>query len=182
MCWWYPPPAHLMGGNDHGYRTPLCCPRCWAPDIPEVHIRRDGDRYAFPEIGAIAKLTLLAMETEAIYRQPELIAQALRTIWVKTEDMERGINDRAGSVGFDHRDEPAERRADAFRSAKLHTHQALRSALAVVSSCNADGAFNAQEQAIRAALKVKGDAACPRGGAGRTSVSIHPACHGDRRS
>lgn len=70
------------------------------------------------EISAIAKLTLMALETPDGYRHPENIAHALRAIWGKADQIENCINSEAEQVGHNWRDTSTERRYAAHREAR----------------------------------------------------------------
>lgn len=74
----------------------------------------------FSEISAIAKLALAALETPDGYTNLEIIAQALRAIWVKADDIENCVNFAAGQVGCNYKDQATERRRDAQRVAGMN--------------------------------------------------------------
>ncbi|THF64262.1 hypothetical protein [Pseudothauera rhizosphaerae] len=69
--------------------------------------------HGLSEISAIARLTLAAMETPHPYTFPELIAQALRAIWEKADDIRGIIGCEAEDVGCENQDEASDRRLDA---------------------------------------------------------------------
>lgn len=109
-----------MCTQSHGVDTPT----------PSTDIRRlqaavyDMDCLAqggFSEISAIAKLALAAMETPDGYRHPETIAQALRAIWGKADDIENCINCEAEEVGCNYRDPNTQRRYAAARAVREET-------------------------------------------------------------
>lgn len=72
----------------------------------------------FAEISAIAKLALAMLEHPDGYRHPERIAQALRTIWGKADDMENCISGEAERVGCNYVDESKMRRYAAQAEAR----------------------------------------------------------------
>jgi len=69
------------------------------------------------EISAIAELALTALESKKAYRNPEIIAQALNAIFIRSGDIENGINCQAESVGCNYTDPRAELRYAAKRAA-----------------------------------------------------------------
>src|ERR1700730_3630776 len=70
------------------------------------------------EISAIARLALIALESPMGYQHPEIIANALRAIWGKADDIQNCINAEAESVGCNYRDELIERRYAAYRAVR----------------------------------------------------------------
>lgn len=72
----------------------------------------------FSEIGAIANLALAMMEQPDGYLHPEIIAQALRTILGKAQDIGNSINCEAGDVGCNYVDESKRRRYAARAKAR----------------------------------------------------------------
>lgn len=73
----------------------------------------------FSEIAAIARLTLRAMEAPSTTtRDNEDIAQALRTIWGKADDIQNCINCEAENVGCNWMSEASKRRWAAIQEAQ----------------------------------------------------------------
>ena len=70
----------------------------------------------FSEISAIAKLALAQLEHPDGYLHPEIIAQALRAIWGKADNIANCINSEAEQVGCNYVD-PALTRRQAARAA-----------------------------------------------------------------
>lgn len=68
---------------------------------------------ALTKIRAVVKMTLLAMETPALYREPELVAVVLDLIWTESEMAMGSVNGEALEVACGGDDEAAERRATA---------------------------------------------------------------------
>jgi len=77
----------------------------------------------FSEIAAIAKLAMVALETQDGYLHPENIANALRTIWGKAYDIENCVNYAAEEVGCNYVDPHTKRRYEAQRAAGAHAAQ-----------------------------------------------------------
>lgn len=77
----------------------------------------------FSEIAAIAKLAMVALETQDGYLHPENIANALRTIWGKAYDIENCINDTAEEVGCNYVDPHTKLRHEAQLAARAHAAQ-----------------------------------------------------------
>lgn len=78
----------------------------------------------FSEISSIAKHALAMLETPDGYRHPETIANALRAIWGKADDIESCIRCRAEEVGCCYQDPKAERRYAAHRAALKEARRA----------------------------------------------------------
>ena len=91
-------------------------------DLHKLHETiRDMDALAqggFSEIAAIARLSLIALESPKEVRDPETIAQALHAIWSKALDIENSITATAGEVGCEFIDDQALRRYAAVRQAR----------------------------------------------------------------
>lgn len=73
----------------------------------------------FSEISAIAKLALAALETPDSYTNLEIIAQALRAIWVKADDIENCVNFAAEQVGCNYKDQFYDLRALAMSASAM---------------------------------------------------------------
>lgn len=69
----------------------------------------------FSEISAVAALALKSMETPDTDRHPEHLAQALKIIWSKAEDIQNCINAAAEQVGCNYKDDAQRRRMAAYR-------------------------------------------------------------------
>lgn len=72
----------------------------------------------FSEIATLAQMALAHMETPGAYLWPETLAQVLRTIRAKAEDIENLINCEAEQVGCHYQDPATERRYEAQRAAE----------------------------------------------------------------
>ena len=72
----------------------------------------------FSEISAVARLALLSFENPESYQHPELVIQALRSIWGKADDIENCINGRAEEVGCNYIDLNDRRRSEALYAAR----------------------------------------------------------------
>lgn len=62
------------------------------------------------EIVAVSKLALSFMETPDFHMNTEMVAQALKAIWSKADDLKNIINGEATKHGVSHTDDEAMRR------------------------------------------------------------------------
>lgn len=81
-------------------------------------------QHVLSEISAIAKLALLSLETPYVYRNPEIIAQALYAILGSSEGIMNCINSEAENVGCNYTDPKAELRHVAKRAASKEKNDA----------------------------------------------------------
>ncbi|MCO6427121.1 hypothetical protein [Nitrosomonas communis] len=70
------------------------------------------------EISSISRLALASLETPEGYRHMDDIANALRAIWSKAEDIQGCINAQAEDVGCNYVDNAQSRRWAAERKAR----------------------------------------------------------------
>lgn len=88
--------------------------------VPEVQKLRNAVEYmdclsqgGFSEIASIAKLALFSLETPDGYQHLDNIANALKAIWSKADDIQNCINSEAEQVGCNYADDNQRRRRDA---------------------------------------------------------------------
>ena len=88
--------------------------------VPEVQKLRNAVEFmdclsqgGFSEIASIAKLALSSLETPDGYRHLDNIANALKAIWGKADDIQNCINSQAEEVGCNYVDDAQRRRWDA---------------------------------------------------------------------
>ena len=91
--------------------------------VPEVQNLRNAVEFmdclsqsGFSEISSIAKLALSRLETPDGYRHLDNIANALKAIWGKADDIQNCINSEAEQVGCNYVDDAQRRRWDAQRA------------------------------------------------------------------
>lgn len=92
--------------------------------LPEVQKLRNAVEFmdclsqsGFSEIASIAQLALSSLETPDGYRHLDNIANALKAIWGKAEDIQNYISSEAEQVGCNYTDDDQRRRWDALRQA-----------------------------------------------------------------
>lgn len=93
--------------------------------VPEVQKLRNAVEFmdclsqgGFSEIASIAKLALSSLETPDGYRHLDNIANALKAIWGKADNIQNCINSEAEQVGCNYTDDDQRRRWDALRQAR----------------------------------------------------------------
>jgi len=93
--------------------------------VPEVQKLRNAVEFmdclsqdGFSEIASIARIALSSLETPNGYRNLDNIANALKAILGKADDIQNCINGEAEQVGCNYTDDARRRRWDALRQAR----------------------------------------------------------------